>query len=112
MPGKSRKKGRYTPQVKKQGAAVNSTASVSQQAGTQVNTTAPVTKAPAAPPPAVKTGVPEASRVAPAMRSIVPLAMLKAAAIRYENVKKELATIGILAGVILIVLIIVAVTLS
>jgi hypothetical protein len=112
MPGKSRKKGRYTPQVKKQGGAVNPSESIIQEAGVQTSTPAPVVKAAVATPPAARPAVPAATRVAPAARSIIPAVMLKASAVRYQNVKKELLTIGVLAAVILIILIAVAMFLT
>ena len=112
MPGKSRKKGKYTPQVKKQSGVVGSTKSTSPETGAPVSAPAPIAKAPVAPPAAVKTGTAAESRATPAPRPGTPSAMIKAAAVRYSNVKKELLTIGVMAGVILIVLVVISMALA
>jgi hypothetical protein len=112
MPGKSRKKGKYTPQVKKQGAAVNASEIAPQTTATPVSAPAPAVKAPVTPPAAVKTGTTASVRTSAAPRATVSPAMLKSAALRFSNVKRELVTIGVLAAVILIIVIVVAMALS
>ena len=90
MPGKSRhRKGKYAIQKKKEGGAGRSDLSVQQPAVTQSHQPAPP---PVIPAPSVKVAVPEA----------------KPEAARYLYITSELRTIGILAGIMLIGLIVLA----
>ena len=101
MPGKSRRrKGKYSIQSKKQGGAVRSNASVQPPAAAQARELTPVTNVPAPP------------RVVPAPKIRAPAPMVKSSAVRYANVPTELRTIGILAGIILVLLVVLARVLS
>ena len=106
MPGKSRRKGKYSVQNKKQGAPARP-AGVQQPAAAKVLGTAPVSSLPTSSisMPASPRVVPDSPRVRPARGTAQ---MAKPTGIRYEFVSKELRTIGILAGLMLILLVVVA----
>jgi len=95
MHGKSRHgRGKRLPQSKKRKSRRHFLATVAQQkavAQTQVPVSRPKVSAPSA---------------------SVPTPMAKLAAVRYPHVATELRTIGILAGIMLIILIILALVLS
>ena len=94
MHGKSRHgRGKRLPQSKKRKSKRHFLATVAQQAVAQ--TQVPVSRP--------KVSAPSAS---------VPTPMAKLAAVRYPHVATELRTIGILAGIMLIILIILALVLS
>ena len=96
MPGKSRRrKGKYSIQSKRHGVAVQSNAS---NAGVQPPTIAQATPVSNAPSP----------RVIPSHSARLAAQMAKPAAIRYAFVATELRTIGILAGIMLILLVVLA----
>ncbi len=92
MPGKSRRRrGKYIAKSKRRkGRLSHPTATVQQQAVAQAREPVPLSKASPSP-----TSVPAA-----------PVA--KTVAIRYQNVATELRTIGILAGILLVILIVLA----
>ncbi len=95
MPGKSRRrKGKHLPQSKKRKSGRHFLATVAQQPAV-AQTREPVSR-------------PEVS----APSASVPTPMAKLAAIRYPYVATELRTIGILAGIMLIILTILALVLS
>ena len=95
MPGKSRhRKGRHLPQSKKRKSRQRFPAAVAQQQAVAQ------TREPVSPP------------VVSAPSASVPTPMAKLAAVRYPHVAIELRTIGILAGIMLIILIILALVLS
>lgn len=98
MPGKSRRgrKGKYAFQAKRQGGASRPGAPAQQPVVAQANQ-------PAAPPRAAPT-----PRVAPPPPTRTAAAVAKIAAGRSPYVATELRTIGILAGVMLVILIILA----
>ena len=90
MPGKSRRRrGKYLAKSKRRKGRL-SHPTVEQQAVTQARKPVPLSKASPSP-----TSVPAA-----------PVA--KTVAIRYQNVATELRTIGILAGILLVILIVLA----
>ena len=100
MPGKSRRKrGKYSVQSKRQSGTVRSNTSVQPPTVAQAREPAPPSNVPASP------------RVVPAPKTRLPATMMKSAAVRYSHVATELRTIGILAGIMLIVLILLAVRL-
>ena len=95
MPGKSRhKKGKHLPQSKKKKSRQRFLATVAQQQAV-AQTYEPVSR------PAVS---------APSASVLTPMAKL--AAVRYPHIGAELRTIGILAGIMLIILVILALVLS
>ena len=94
MSGKSRrKKGRHLPQGKKRKSRQPFLAAARQ-------------------PVVAQTGEPVSRPKAPAPSVSVPTTMAKLAAVRYPYVTAELRMIGILAGVILVILVILALVLS
>ena len=95
MPGKSRsRKGKYSVQGKKgKGRTVHPTPSTQQ-------------------PAVAQTHEPVSSREVPVAPASVPTQLVKPAAISYPYIAAELRTIGILAGIILIVLVVLALVLS
>src|SRR3972149_3472025 len=94
MPDKSRRQ-RYSARSKRQGMAAQP-AAAAQTPGAAPAQSASIAAAPAP------------SRVSPAHSSRGVAQMEKTSAVRFANVPKEIRTIGILAGVILIALIIIA----
>jgi len=95
MPGKSRhRKGKHLPQRKKRKSGRRFLATVAQQ------------------PAVAQTREPVPRPVVSAPSVSVPTPMAKLAAVRYPHVATELRTIGILAGIILIILAILALVLS
>ncbi len=95
MPGKSRhSKGKHLPQSKKRKSRRHFLATVAQQQ-TVAQTYEPVSR------PSV-----------PAPSASVPTLMAKLAAVRYPHIATELRVIGILAGIILVILIVLALVLS
>jgi len=95
MPGKSRRRrGKYSPQSKKRKGRPNRPSVFAQQ------------------PAVAQTHEPVSSPDAPVPSASVPTPMVKPAAVRYPHIATELWTIGILAGVMLIVLVVLALVLS
>ena len=95
MPGKSRRrKGKHLPQSKKRKGGRRFLATVAQQ------------------PAVAQTPEPVSHPKVSAPSVSVPTPMAKLAAIRYPHVATELRTIGILAGIMLIILTILALVLS
>ena len=91
MPGKSRhRKGKHSPQSKKRESRRRFLATVAQQQAV-AQTYEPVSR------PSV-----------PAPSASVPTPMVKLAAVRYPHIATELRTIGILAGIMLIILAVLA----
>jgi hypothetical protein len=91
MPGKSRRrKGRYLAKSKRRKAGLSHpTVAIQQQAVVQAREPVPLSKVP----------TPSAG---------MPAQTAKPAAMRYQNVATELRTIGILAGILLVILIVLA----
>jgi len=107
MPGKSRRKrGKYSIQSKRQGGLARPNI-VQQPTAAKVLETTPISSESASP-----RVVPASPRVVPAPKTRVSATMMKSAAIRYSHVPTELRTIGILAGLMLILLIVLARVLS
>ena len=102
MPGKSRRKGKYSIQSKKQGGPARP-AAVVQQPVTQVHQATTISSPPASPKVVL-----DSPRVVPARPSRGAAPMAKLTGIRYEFVRVELRTIGILAGLMLILLVVLA----
>ena len=96
MPGKSGRKGKYSVQNKKQGGPVQPKAVVQQPLAAQVNKTTPIASVPASP------------RLIQARPAREAAQMAKPTGIRYAFVTTELRTIGILAGLMLILLVVLA----
>ena len=98
MPGKSRRgrKGKYSFQNKKQEGAVRSNTSVQPPVASQAREPAPLSNMSASP------------RVAPAPQTRRAASMARPMTVRNLFVTTELRTIGILAGIILIILIVLA----
>ena len=96
MLGKSRRKGKYSIQSKKQGGSVRPNLVVQQPLDGQLRETTPIATAQAA------------TRVAPARPARPTEQLAKPAAIRYTFMATELRTIGILAGLMLILLVVLA----
>jgi len=95
MPGKSRsRKGKYSAQVKK----------IKGRTGRPT--------LPAQQPSVAQTHEPVSSPKVPVAPVSVPTRMAKLAAVNYPYIATELRTIGILAGIILIVLVVLALVLS
>ncbi len=95
MPGKSRRgRGKHPPQGKKRKSRQRFLATVAQQQAV-TQTYEPVS---------------HPSVTAPS--ATVPTPMAKLAAVRYPHIATELRTIGILAGIMLIILVILALVLS
>ena len=95
MPGKSRRRGgKYSPQSKKGKGRSSRPAVLAQQ------------------PAVAQTHEPVSSPDASVPSAGVPTPMAKPAAVRYPYIATELRTIGILAGVMLIVLVVLARVLS
>ena len=95
MSGKSRReRGKHPPQSKKRESRRRFLATVAQQQAV-AQTYEPVSR------PNV-----------PAPSASVPAPMAKLAAVRYPHIATELRTIGILAGIMLIILVILALVLS
>ena len=95
MPGKSRRgRGKHSPQSKKRKSRQRFLATVTQQQAVAQ------TYEPASHP-----GVPTPS-------ASVPTPVAKLAAARYPHIATELRTIGILAGIVLIILVVLALVLS
>ena len=93
MPGKSRRRGRHLPRSKRKGRKGFST--------------------PVAQPAAVSQGyepAPEADRLVPSAKAPTPRATVKVA--QHPNVVAELRRIGILAGIILVILVVLALVFS
>ena len=89
MPGKSRRRrGKYLAKSKRRKGRL-SHPTVEQQAVTQGREPVPLSKASPSP-------------------TSVPATVAKPVAIRYQNVATELRTIGILAGILLVILIVLA----
>ena len=103
MPGKSRRKGKYSIQNKKQGGSVRPAAVVQPPLAGKVRETNPISNM--ATPPHV---VPASPRVAPARPARGAEQMAKPTGVRYAFVATELRTIGILAGLVLILLVVLA----
>ena len=103
MPGKSRRKGKYSIQNKKQVGQSRANPVVKQPSAAQVNPTSPISNM--AEPPRV---APVSPRVAPARPARGAEQMAKPTGIRYAFVATELRTIGILAGLMLILLVVLA----
>ena len=95
MPGKSRRRrGKYSPQSKKRKSRPNRPSVFAQQ------------------PAVAQTHEPVFSPDAPVPSASVPTPVAKPEAVRYPHIATELWTIGILAGVMLIVLVVLALVLS
>ena len=91
MLGKSRhRKGKYSPQSRKRKSRRHFSATVVQQQA------------------AAQTYEPVSHPNVPAPSASVPAPMTKLAAVRYPHIATELRTIGILAGIILIILAVLA----
>ncbi len=91
MPGKSRRgRGKYSPQSKKRKGRPSRPSVLAQQ------------------PAVTQTHEPVSSPDASVPSAGVPTPMAKPAAVRYPYIATELWTIGILAGVMLIVLVVLA----
>ncbi|MEK7354152.1 MAG: hypothetical protein AABZ77_06580 [Chloroflexota bacterium] len=106
MPGKSRRKGKYSIQGKKQGGPARPAAVAQSFDGrTQVHQATAISS-----PSATPNVVPASPRVVPARpaRGAAHVQMDKPVAIRFAFVTKELRTIGILAGLMLIILVVLA----
>lgn len=105
MPGKSRRKGKYSLQSKKQGGPARPAAVAQQPVSAQVHQ-ATANSSPSATPNVA----PASPRVVPARpaRGAAHVQMDKPVAIRFAFVTKELRTIGILAGLMLIILVVLA----
>lgn len=91
MPGKSRRRGRHLPRSKRKGRKSFS--------------------APVAQPAAVSQGyepAPEADRLVPSAKAPIP----RATVAQYPNVVAELRRIGILTGIILVILVVLALVFS
>jgi hypothetical protein len=99
MPGKSRKKGKYSIQNKKQAGAGRANPVIQQASTAKVPETTPVSS-----PPVSPRVVPDLPRVAPARPARGAAAMAKPSGMRYEFVGVELRTIAILAAVMLVLL--------
>ncbi|GEM_PF-2818954 len=103
MPGKSRRKGKYSIQSKKQNGPAGPAEAVESSDGrTQVH------QATISSPPASPKAVSDSSRVVPARPARGSAPMARPTGIRYEFVGIELRTIGILAGLMLILLVVLA----
>jgi hypothetical protein len=97
MAGKSRrKKGKYSIQSKKQSGSVRPNPVVQQPLAAKVNETTPIAS------------VPAPSRVVPARPARGAAQMAKPMTVRNAFVATELRTIGILAGLMLILLVVLA----
>ena len=95
MPGKSRsKRGKYSLQGKKEKGRTGSPTRLAQQ------------------PAVAQTHEPVSSPNVPIASARVPTPMTKPATISYPHIAAELRTIGLLAGIILIVLVVLALVLS
>ena len=103
MPGKPHRKGKYSVQSKKQGGPTRPAAVVPQPVTAQVHQASTISS-PQASPKVVQ----DSPRVAPARPARGVATMAKPSGIRYEFVGKELRTIGVLAGVMLILLVVLA----
>ena len=104
MPGKSRRKGKYSIQGKKQGGPARPAAVAQSFDGrTQVHQATAISS-----PSATPNVVPASPRVVPARPARGAAQMAKPTGIRYDFVTKELRTIGILAGLMLIILVVLA----
>ena len=102
MPGKSRRKGKYSIQNKKQVGQSRANPVAQQPSAGQAHETAPISNV-AAPRVA-----PVSPRVAPARPARGAEQMAKPTGLRYTLVATELRTIGILAGLMLILLVVLA----
>ena len=95
MPGKSRhKKGKHSPQSKKRKSGRHFSATVARHQAV------------------VQTHEPVSRPDMPAPSATVPTPLAKLAAAHYPHITTELRTIGILSGIMLIILIILALVLS
>ena len=95
MPGKSRRrKGKYSFQSKRKKGRPGHPAVIAQQ------------------PAVAQTDEPVSSPKVPVPSASVPTLMAKTAAVRYPYIATELRNIGILAGIMLIILVVLALVLS
>ena len=102
MPGKSRRKGKYSIQNKKQGGSARPAVDKQPMAAGILETTPTVSRTVS---PSVASASP---RVAPARPARGAEQMAKPTGVRYAFVATELRTIGILAGLVLILLVVLA----
>ena len=103
MPGKSRRKGKYSIQNKKQVGQSRANPVAQQPSAGQARETSPISNVAA--PPRV---APASPRVASARPARGAEQMAKPTGLRYTLVATELRTIGILAGLMLILLVVLA----